>query len=71
MILSIIFPAVHAINNDVTSRLIFLFANSQINAPIPIMLIPMMMKYGTGNDREIPLFNTGRISIVSFRYLKL
>ena len=71
MILSIKFPSVPAINNAAILRLTFLLANSRINAAIPITLIHMMIKNGTGNDREIPLFKAGRMSVVSFRYLKL
>gem|GEM_PF-4234874 len=70
-ILSTKFPIVPPINNVATNRQIFLLVNNQINAHIPKTLIIMMMMKGTGNDREIPLFNTGKIYVVSFRYLKL
>jgi len=71
MILSAKFPMVPAINTAAILRLTFLFANSRINAAIPKILILMMMKNGTGNDREIPLFSAGRMSVVPSRYLRL
>jgi len=67
MSLSTKFPMVHAINNAVMNRLTFSFINNQINTPIPSMLITMTIIMGTGNDREIPLFNTGRIAVFWFR----
>lgn len=67
-ILSIRFPAVHAIRNAVVNRCIFFLMKRNIKAPIPIRLIPMMMANGTGNDRDIPKLNTGFIRTISLRY---
>lgn len=70
-ILSIRFPIVPPINKIAISHVIFLFINSQTNAPIPIILTAIIIMNGTGNDREIPVLNVGRISVVSLRYLRL
>lgn len=71
MSLSIRFPIVPQINAAEIIRPNFLVANSRINIPTPIMLIVMVMKNGTGSDREIPLFNAGQISEICSRYLRL
>lgn len=58
-ILSIKFPAVHAIRNAAVTQFIFFIINNRINATIPTILTNIIMKNGTGSDREIPRFNTG------------
>ena len=69
--LSMKFPAVPAIKNAVINRLIFFMAKSRMNAMIPAMLTAMIKMKGTGNDRDIPVFNVGRINEVCSRYLRL
>lgn len=69
--LSIRLPVVPEISAAAISRCIFFVMNSQMNAQIPSTLMSNIRIKGTGNDREIPLLSTGRINIVSFRYLKL
>ena len=67
IILSIKLPTVPAIKNAIGSRQSFFLANNRIKSAIPIILIIIVMISGTGNDREIPLFNIGRIHVVLFR----
>lgn len=69
--LSIRLPVVPAINIAAISRCIFFVMNNQTNPQIPSTLMVIIRIKGTGNDREIPLLSTGRITVVSFRYLKL
>lgn len=69
--LSMRFPAVPAINNVVTTNPILFFTNNRINAPIPSMLTHKIRINGKGNDREIPVFNTGRINIESCIYFRV
>lgn len=69
--LSIRFPVVPAINMIAISQEIFFVKNNQTNPYIPIILITIIIMNGTGNDREIPVLNVGRISVVSLRYLRL
>jgi hypothetical protein len=69
--LSIKLPVVPAINTAAISQCIFFVMNNQTNAQIPSILMVNIRIKGTGNDREIPLLSTGRINVVSFRYLKL
>ena len=61
------FPIVPAINNVVIRRLIFFLMKSQINAQTPMILIAIIIKKGTGNDRDIPVFNIGKTRDEWFR----
>jgi len=69
MSLSIKFPSVPPINNAVITRPSFFVVNSRMNPPIPNRLTITINRKGTGNDRDIPVFNAGKINDVSFRYL--